>query len=84
MSYRNATHKTTDINDPGLLTRAGPVPNERVEDSEASSEHTSGVLGLETVWDGEDELLQRDDAGGVATLGASAAGQQVPSGCSPI
>jgi hypothetical protein len=57
MSYINATHKTTDIDDPGLLTRAGPVPNERVEDSEASSEHTNGVLGLETVWDGKTSCL---------------------------
>jgi hypothetical protein len=44
MSYRNATHKTTDIDDPDLLTRVGAVPDERAGDSEDSTLTASSDL----------------------------------------
>jgi hypothetical protein len=68
------TYKTTDTDHADLLTRTSTVPDERAEDSEASTEHASGVLRLETIRNGEDELLVGDDAGGVAALGAGAVG----------
>jgi hypothetical protein len=68
------THKTFNADNANLLAQTGAVPDKWAEDRNASTEHAGGVLGLEAVRGGEDELLMGDDAGGVAALGASAIG----------
>jgi hypothetical protein len=71
VSNRNATHKTTNTDSPDILAQAGAIRDERTEDGKASTEHTDFLLGIQAVRDGEDELVVRDDAGGVGILDVS-------------
>jgi hypothetical protein len=68
----NDTHHSSNTNHPDLLARTCAVPDEGDEDRDSGIEHAGCVLGYETVCNGEDGLLESDDAGEVPILGAGA------------
>jgi hypothetical protein len=68
------TAKTSDTDDTDSLSWSSSSSDQGGEDGQTGAEHGSGILRLECLGDGEDELLVGSDSGGVASLGDDTVG----------
>lgn len=63
----------SETDDPDLLTRSGPVPDQWAVRRETGTEHRSGQVGVQLFRNREHPALVRPDMAGIATLGDDAA-----------